>query len=58
MKKFRRSTNAPKDLRPTVMLTGGFTLMSAGAWNIFGTGVGLIVGGFLTCVLQWVLDSD
>ncbi|NED75270.1 hypothetical protein G3I51_23690 [Streptomyces sp. SID9944] len=47
-----------KNLRPGVMLTGGFTLIAAGAWNIFGLGVGLIVGGFLICVLQWVLDSD
>jgi hypothetical protein len=47
-----------KDLRPATMLTGGFTLITAGCWNIFGTGVGLITGGLLTCVLQWVLDSD
>ena len=47
-----------KDLRPATLLTGGFTLITAGCWNIFGTGVGLISGGVLVCVLQWVLDSD
>lgn len=47
-----------KDLRPTVMLTGGFTLITSGIWSIFGSGVGLISGGALVCVLQWVLDSD
>jgi hypothetical protein len=47
-----------KDLRPATLLTGGFTLITAGCWNIFGVGVGLIAGGILTCVLQWVLDSD
>jgi hypothetical protein len=47
-----------KDMRPASMLTGGFTLITAGCWDIFGTGVGLITGGILTCVLQWVLDSD
>lgn len=47
-----------KNLRPIAMLTGGFTLISAGSWSIFGTGVGLIVGGVLTVVLQWWIDSD
>lgn len=32
--------------------------MTAGIWSIFGTGVGLISGGVLVCVLQSVLDSD
>jgi hypothetical protein len=47
-----------KDLRPSAMLTGGFTLITAGSWNIFGTGVGLITGGVLTVILQWWVDSD
>lgn len=47
-----------KDLRSTTLLTGGFTLITAGFWNIFGMGVGFIVGGFLACVLQWVLYGD
>ncbi|MFJ9887170.1 hypothetical protein ACIQRW_15050 [Streptomyces sp. NPDC091287] len=47
-----------KKLRPTAMLTGGFTLISAGSWSIFGMGVGLITGGVLTVVLQWWVDSD
>lgn len=58
MRKLRVNPNRLKDLRPAALLTGGFTLITAGFWNIFGTGVGLIAGGFLTCVLQWVLDSD
>jgi hypothetical protein len=47
-----------KNLRPTATLTGGFTLITAGAWNIFGTGVGLISGGVLLCTLQWWVDRD
>lgn len=47
-----------KKLRPTAMNTTGFTLISAGSWSIFGTGVGLITGGVLTVVLQWWVDSD
>ncbi|MEU8756223.1 hypothetical protein AB0C88_37625 [Streptomyces chartreusis] len=47
-----------KKLRPGAMLTGGFTLISAGAWNIFGIGVGLITAGVLLCTLQWWVDSD
>jgi hypothetical protein len=58
MKNFRATASRLKDLRPAAMLTGGFTLITAGCWNIFGTGVGLVAGGALTCVLQWVLDSD
>lgn len=58
MRKFRMDPKRLKDLRPATLLTGGFTLITAGCWNIFGTGVGLISGGALVCVLQWVLDSD
>jgi len=58
MKGFRVNPSKLKNFRPAGMLTGGFTLITAGCWNIFGTGVGLITGGLLTCVLQWVLDSD
>lgn len=47
-----------KDLRPGAMLTGGFTLITAGCWNIFGTGVGLVSGGVLLCTLQWWVDRD
>lgn len=47
-----------KNWRPATMLTGGFTFIAAGFWSIFGSGVGLITGGVLVCVLQWVLDSD
>lgn len=58
MRKLKMNLKKLKDLRPASMLTGGFTLITAGCWNIFGMGVGLIAGGVLTCVLQWVLDSD
>jgi hypothetical protein len=51
-------TTRLKNLRPEAMLTGGFTLITAGAWNIFGTGVGLISGGVLLCTLQWWVDRD
>lgn len=47
-----------KNLRPTGMLTGGFTLITAGTWSIFGMGVGMITGGVLLCTLQWWVDSD
>ena len=47
-----------KKLRPTAMTTAGFTLISAGSWSIYGSGVGLITGGILTVVLQWWVDSD
>lgn len=47
-----------KKLRPIAMTTAGFTLISAGSWNMFGSGVGLITGGVLTVVLQWWVDSD
>jgi hypothetical protein len=58
MRKLSMNPKNLKDLRPASLLTGGFTLITAGCWNIFGMGVGLIAGGVLTCVLQWVLDSD
>lgn len=58
MRKLSMNSKKLKDLRPATLLTGGFTLITAGCWNIFGTGVGLISGGVLVCVLQWVLDSD
>lgn len=54
----KRTPTLPKNFRPTAMLTGGFTLISAGCWNIFGTGVGLITGGISLVVLQWWVDSD
>lgn len=54
----RKSLPMPKNLRPTVMLTGGFTLISCGSWSIFGQGVGLITAGVLTVILQWWVDSD
>jgi len=47
-----------KKMRPGAMLTGGFTLISAGTWNIFGQGVGMITGGVLLCTLQWWVDRD
>jgi hypothetical protein len=47
-----------KDLRPGAMLTGGFTLITAGVWNTFGIGVGMISGGVLLCTLQWWVDRD
>lgn len=47
-----------KNLRSTSMLAGGFTLITAGVWNIFGDGVALITGGALLITLQWWVDSD
>ncbi|MFE7754313.1 hypothetical protein [Streptomyces sp. NPDC057429] len=47
-----------KKLRPTAMMTAGFTLISAGSWSIYGQGVGLVTGGILTVILQWWVDSD
>lgn len=47
-----------KNLRPMAMLTGGFTLITAGIWNTFGMGVGMISGGALLCTLQWWVDRD
>ncbi|WP_372352636.1 hypothetical protein [Streptomyces sp. KL116D] len=47
-----------KDLRPSAMLTGGFTLITAGTWNIFGTGIGLITAGVSVMVMQWWVDGD
>lgn len=58
MRKLRINPKRLQDLRPASMLTGGFTLITAGIWNIFGTGVGLISGGVLVCALQWWVDSD
>jgi len=46
-----------KNLRSHSMLTGGFTLITAGTWNIFGTGVGLITAGVSMFVMQWWVDG-
>ena len=53
-----KSLPTPKNLRPYVMTTGGFALISCGSWSIFGQGVGLITAGVSTLVLQWWVDSD
>jgi hypothetical protein len=39
------------------MLTGGFTLITAGTWNIFGIGIGLITAGASLFVMQWWVDG-
>ncbi|MGW1463850.1 hypothetical protein ACWCPT_05780 [Streptomyces sp. NPDC002308] len=52
------STPKLKSLRSGTLVTGGFTLISAGSWSAFGAGVGLITGGVLAVVLQWWCDSD
>jgi hypothetical protein len=46
-----------KDLRSQSMLTGGFTLITAGTWNIFGIGIGLITAGASLFVMQWWVDG-
>ncbi|MBA4865920.1 hypothetical protein H1V43_32165 [Streptomyces sp. PSKA54] len=58
MRKLRVNPSKLKDLRPSAMLTGGFTLITAGMWEIFGSGIGMISGGCSLFVLQWWLDSD
>lgn len=47
-----------KNLRPTATLTGGFAAITAGFWNLFGSGVGLITGGIALLTLQWWVDRD
>ncbi len=46
-----------KNLRSQCLLTGGFTLITTGTWNIFGMGVGLITAGASLFVMQWWVDS-
>ncbi len=47
-----------KNLRSLSLLTGGFTLITAGVWIIFGIGLGLIAGGISLFAMQWFIDSD
>lgn len=47
-----------KNVRPTAMVTAGFTLISGGVWSIFGVGVGLITAGVLVIGLQWWVDTE
>jgi hypothetical protein len=39
-------------------LTGGFTLITAGFWNIFGTGAGLLAAGVLSVVMHVFVSSE
>ncbi|MFI6530506.1 hypothetical protein [Streptomyces uncialis] len=46
-----------KNLRSQSFLAGGFTLITAGIWSIFGLGVGLITAGASLFVMQWWVDG-
>lgn len=50
-------SHLPKNFLPLAHLTGGFTLIAVGCGSIFGTGVGLIVGGALWAVVATVAYS-
>jgi hypothetical protein len=56
MRKLSVTPKTLKDLRSGGLLTGGFTLITAGIWNTFSPGVGMISGGVLLCTLQWWVD--
>lgn len=47
----------PQNFLSWTVLTGGFTLIAAGFGIIFGTGVGLIVGGTGVLVMHTVARS-
>lgn len=47
----------PKNFLPLAHLTGGFTLIAVGCGEIFGQGVGLVVGGALWAVVATVAYS-
>jgi hypothetical protein len=54
----RLTPSALKDFLSGVLLTGGFTVISAGIAVTFGTGVGLIAGGIgLVALQQWWTKS-
>ncbi|GAA3718186.1 hypothetical protein [Streptomyces tremellae] len=53
-----QAARSAKKMRPTAMVTVGFTLISGGVWSIFGMGVGLITAGVLTIGLQWWVDTE
>lgn len=58
MRKLSVTPKKLQDLRSMSMLTGGFTLITAGVWTIYGHGVGMVSGGVLLCTLQWWVDRD
>jgi hypothetical protein len=47
----------PQNLSSWTVLTGGFTLIAVGFGEIFGMGVGLIVGGTGVLVMHTVAKS-
>lgn len=50
----RFTPSALKDLLSVCLLTGGFTVISAGIAMVCGTGYGLIAGGVgLVALQQW-----